>query len=105
MLKIVPMDKCPLDVIAEMGELTKNARIYLGKSAIEKLRTTADSRSFFRGEERLLWEATDKFPATAIEFAPVCEDWFKVSHISASDIAFTFEPSTHTIVISLDMAE
>lgn len=104
MLITVPMDKCPLDVLAELGEQTKNARIYLGKSAVEKLRKTA-FRSFCRGEERLSWKATDKFPATAIEFAPVCEDWFKVSYISASDIAFTSEPFFPKLVISLDMAE
>ena len=105
MIKVVPQDICPLDVIAEMGELTKNARIYLGKEAIEKLRGNANIMSIVRHKhEQLVWNATDKFPATLIEFYPICEDWFKVCRISASDIAFTFDPLNPDLVISLEMA-
>ena len=105
MVKIVPSDKCPLDVIAEMGDVTKNARIYLEKSAIEKLRSTADSKIFVNHMERLSWNPTDDFPETVIEFYPILENWFRVYRISASDIAFKRELSDPTIIIHLIMEE
>lgn len=38
---IVSKDRCPLEAIAEMGEQTKNAWIFLNKDAIEQLKEKA----------------------------------------------------------------
>ena len=105
MLKIVPFDKCPLDVLQEMGEITKNARIYLGNNAVNKLRATADNRYIINGQEYMLWKATDKFPSTEIRIYRVCEDWFKVFCIFCSDIAYTSEKLNPDIVIFLEMED
>lgn len=117
MLKIVPADMSPLTVIAELGKLTQNARIYLGKKAIEKLRLEADEISFRRGWaiekdggfscefEKLDWDETSDFSKTTIEFRPICDDWFKVFCIKSKSIAFSFEPRIPKHVITIEMAE
>ena len=46
---IVPKDKCPLEVIAEMGEQTQNAWIFLNKDAINHLRDTAIAVTEYNG--------------------------------------------------------
>ena len=38
----MPHDKCPLDILSEMGDKTQNAWIFLHRNAFEKLRSTAD---------------------------------------------------------------
>ena len=88
---IVPTDKCPLDVLAELGERTKHAWIYLHENAVSKLEKSCNS-----GDEipktngiMLTWSATDEFPETSIiinkgEIGP----WKPVYIIEADDIAF-----------------
>jgi len=117
MLKVVPKDTSPLTVISEMGDLTNNARIYLGKKAVERLRLEADAISFRNGWaieknggfsclfEKFDWSETEGFPKTAIEIRPVCEDWFKIFSIKSKNIAFTFEPWVPKRIITIEMEE
>ena len=100
----VPKDVCPLDALADLGSITKNARIYIGKNAVEKLRKNA-FRGFHRGEETLRWEATEKYPSTLLMITKVCEDFFKVTYISTTDIAFTTETHNPNVIIFVEMAE
>lgn len=105
MFKPIPEDKCPLDVIAEMGEEVKNARIYLGKNAVKKLRSTADLQHSDGPFERLVWDATDAYPASLIRIIPVCEDFFLVKKIIADDIAFKENPENPERIIFLEMED
>ena len=104
-LIIVPEGKCPLDVLAELGRITRNARIFLHKNAVEKLRTTADAVDLCRGYLGMSWKATEKFPATAITLKCSKEEWNRVIHIKASDIAFEHEVRRPEYLFFLQMEE
>lgn len=99
---IVPVGKneCPLDVIAKMGEKTRDAWLFLDHNCKEDLMKragdviTREGESCYEGmTHTLVWEATDKFPA-----AEVVIDLFTghegligtwaVKEIKADDIAF-----------------
>lgn len=59
---LVPKDKCPLDVLAEMGERTKNAWIFLHQNATEKLKKTADECKYSSNTVyTLLWNSSLSF--------------------------------------------
>lgn len=89
----VPKDKCPLDVLAEMGEQIKDAWIFLHRNAFEKLK---NSDGVSGEEERklglyvLTWEATEKYSETRLitDLGGLSADWTIILSISASDIAF-----------------
>lgn len=86
---LVPQGKCPLDVLAEMGEQTRNAWIYLHDNACGVLESTADYSSFKYGCEKLTWRKTKDYPRTVIWLeANHKSEWAKVAAISADDIAF-----------------
>ena len=108
----VPLDKCPLDVLADLGEETRFSRIFLHKNAIEKLVSTADIHDvlpYFH--HRLKWNATEKYPETTVITASwyLREgkykklDWIQVMSISATDIAFECVPEKTAIVFYLKM--
>jgi len=94
-IKLIPNDVCPLNAIAEMGDEAKNARIYLGGKAVEKLLNTIDEINAPQDFEgmRLVWDGTDEYPETVLDIDNVFEDWWKIYRISASDIAFECDPS------------
>ena len=105
---LVPKDKCPLDVLAEMGERTKNAWIFLHQNALKKLITIADTHQV-QGRNAyhyLHWDATDDFPETEvlIDFNTQV-DWVLVVGISASDIAFKQKPADPEDIYFLKMDE
>ena len=105
---IVPKDKCPLDVLAEMGERTKNAWIFLHKNAVEQL---SDSANTFEYEGRnsyynLHWDATEDHPETGVLFDFSTQvEWCCVIMISASDIAFVRQPADPEDIYFLKMGE
>ena len=100
---LVPKDKCPLDVLAEMGERTKNSWIFLHDDAVFKLEITAD---FIEETEyrELVWNATEKYPATTLDIE-ISGTWHMVYRIDADDIAFTDEPQDPEDIFFLKMAE
>ncbi len=59
---LVPKNKCPLDVLAEMGEQTKSAWIFLHRNAVEKLISLAENHFIHQniGFQVLSWNATDE---------------------------------------------
>ena len=63
---LVPKDKCPLDVLAEMGEITEKAWIFLDASAYNKLLESDGCKVYGSekddGKIMLKWEATDEYP-------------------------------------------
>ena len=88
---LVPKNKCPLDVIAEMGEQTKSAWIFLHCTAVKKLVSIADDHRIRRNSDiqEFFWNATATSPKTSIriQFHP-CKVWLEVYLIDADDIAF-----------------
>lgn len=86
---IVPKDKCPLDVLAEMGNRTENAWIFLHSNAVEKLKNTSDECKYSSSTTyTLLWNATDEFPETKVRIDIMRGEWASVARIAADDIAF-----------------
>ena len=85
----VPEDKCPLDVIAELGDRTKDAHIFLESSLIEQLKNTADEFEEKGHIISFLWEETEKFPRTELMVRRVVPPYYEAIKINASDIAFT----------------
>ena len=107
---IVPKDKCPLDVLAEMGEKTKDSWIFLHSNAVEKLQHS-DGVSSKEGRKQgtlvLTWEATEDYPETRI-VVDVCglnAEWKPIILISDSDIAFNLMPVDFEELFFLKMAE
>lgn len=101
---IVPKDKCPLDVLAELGAKTGRSWIFLHKTAIEKLRKTADI--YPAGFCKLMyWKETERYPSTTIYVENTQTDWSRVYHINASDIAFDYEPNDPEYLFFLKMAD
>ena len=86
----VPREKCPLDIIAELGEETYNSWIFLHSSCIRKLKKSKGVViNVHKGSIELLWEATDKFPETRIVINSTYPTKYKpVISIEADDIAF-----------------
>ena len=101
----VPKDKCPLDVLAEMGEQTKNAWIFLHQNAINKLRRTVNKVTKLRDLCEFAWDATEKYTSTILTFKKETGCWYKVCRIYASDIAFRLQVKDPENVIFLKMDE
>lgn len=94
---IVPKDKCPLDVLAEMGERTKNSWLFFHSNIIEKLKESKGA-TYEEGNKQgtlvFTWEETKEYPETkiVIDICALCTEWKPVICISASDIAFDIKP-------------
>lgn len=61
----LPVDKCPLDVLADMGEEIRGAKILLDLSAFKKLTQTAKYEKVSESHV-LFWNASEKFPETTV---------------------------------------
>lgn len=91
---LVPKDKCPLDVLAEMGERTRNAWIFLNKNLFPSLvNSNCSSCKQIRRHYVLTWEATSEYPKTEV-IIDDSEDatWRSIINIFADDIAFKAKP-------------
>jgi len=105
---LVPKEKCPLDVLAEMGDAVSNAWIFLHENAFEKLWKSADSHrrdNTMNGPEEatLKWKKTEKYPETNL----ICEvpkcTWAKIQMIKAVDIAYDICPNDPADIYFLKM--
>ena len=107
-VKLVPKDKCPLDVLAELGEQTKSAWIFLHRNAVEKLISIADDHrpQMSCDFQELFWNATDAFPETTIwiELHPD-KVWLEVYRIDADDIAFNLPADDPDNILFVKMDE
>lgn len=101
---LVPKDKCPLDVLAEMGEQTRNAWIFLHQSVIRNLKITADTcTGKIAGYQEMIWNENEKHPKTILDFEAEKGLWLKVHRIYASDIAYGLKPQDPENIIFLEM--
>lgn len=89
---IVAKDQCPLNVLAELGNRTQGAWIFLHHSVVNKLRSMPYDlfeRSY--GNIKLTWNATEDFPKTSITIRiSSISSWKPVYEIEAEDIAFKY---------------
>ena len=86
---LVPKSKCPMDVLAELGERTKKSWIFLHDDVVKILRASCDKSYIYADCIRFFWDATEEYPTTSI---CVCENeigcWKTVTDINAPDISF-----------------
>jgi len=100
---LVPKDKCPLDVLSEMGERIRNSWIFLHDDAVRKLETTTDYIEE-KGYQELVWSATEKYSQTTLDIE-IVGTWHKVYRIIAEGIAFEYEPQDPEEIYFLKMDE
>lgn len=108
---IVPKDKCPLDVLAEMGEKTYGVGILFSVMALNKLMKTANRYEELDSTAYLLsWNATDEFPQTTIIVVSEPSDipnvtQYRAIYIHADDICFRRQWDDRTVDYFLTMEE
>ena len=95
---LVPKDKCPLDVLVEMGERIRNSWIFLHENAYQKLSITSDHHSTTNSmndaeSAYMKWDATKDYPATILHCDVPKITWGKIRIIEATDIAYGICPS------------
>lgn len=97
---LVPKDKCPLNVLAEMGERTRNSWIFLHENAYEHLLKSKGVRHSTGNSMNsnqctwIKWDATKDYPETVVFCeVPSSKGWGKIQSIDAEDIVFGL--STH----------
>ena len=105
-ITIVPKDKCPLDVLTELGQRTANAWIFIHQNAINKLRSTCNNVNEFYASFSLGWDACEKYPATIINISDIHTGfWHEVFKISAENIAFKQKSTEPEEIFFLKMEE
>lgn len=109
---IVPKDKCPLNVLAEMGEETYGVGIIFSHTSLYKLKRTADRFEEIDFTSYLLsWNATKDFPKTTIvvvEETSLINSFYyqyRAVLISANDIYFKYQLDNRTVDYLLTMEE
>ena len=110
---LVPQDKCPLNVLAEMGESIRNSWIFLHENAYERLLKSEGAKpsggdSVNRNKTTcMIWDATKEYPKTVV-FCEVPEPngWGKITGIEAEDISYSMIcPRDPEFLFFLKMAE
>lgn len=105
---LVPKDKCPLDVLADIGEQTKNAWIFLHQNAVYKLKhsegvTVEKLNGPFL---KFTWETTEVFPKTKVILQDSStNDWVLIYSISSDNIAFKERAVDPEEILFLKMEE
>jgi len=109
---LVPKDKCPLDVLAEMGEQIRNSWIFLHENAYNHLlKSKGVSYSTFNSmnanqETLIKWTATEEYPETVMFCeVPSPKGWAKITSIKAEDIAFGLSTHNPEDIFFLKMEE
>lgn len=109
---LVPKDKCPMDVLAEMGERIRNSWIFLHENAYEHLLKSKGVRhsttnSMNANQTTLIkWAATKEYPETVVFCeVPSPKGWGKITSIDAEDIAFGLSTHDPEDIFFLKMAE
>lgn len=105
---IVPKDKCPLDVLAELGDRTKDAWIFVHSNVVRKMGQTADYDRLDGNNIKIFyWNKTAKYPATTLflDTNRKIFNYFLVTAIEASDIAFKLMLDEPAEIFFLKMEE
>lgn len=99
----VPKGKCPLDVLAEMGEKVYGQGILLSGKSVERLKETADR--YEKLDDTVFffsYNATQEFPQTTIivvgeQYKQPISLHYRVLYIHADDISFRYQLDGRTI--------
>ena len=102
---IVPKDRCPLEVLAEMGERTRNAWIFLHKNVFERLRRSCDEENWteFECYTHFFWKTT--IEQELISVSLFTEPWYSVGYIKSPNIAFDVRTAEPEETLFLKMEE
>lgn len=103
-----PDDTCPLDLIANLGERTRNSRIYLGEKAIERLKSTCNKHVHTGGSLSIFFNASKSFPSTELLIKMHDEEkdgYFEIRYIKAEDIPFEEPSSNPNEIFKIEMKE
>ena len=89
-ITIVPKDKCPLEVLAELGEKTAGAWIFLHTNVVQKLRSTAEGLELFYNSFNLKWNNCPKQCSTLMKISETPNHllWHEVLEMNSKNIAF-----------------
>lgn len=103
---IVPKDKCPLDVLSELGNRTAKAWIFLHRNVVHKLRTTCDGEEEFCNSFALNWNACKNHPDKKMNILDhYTITWYPVYQIQAENIAFHIQVHDPDEIFFLKMEE
>ena len=107
---LVPKDKCPLDVLAEMGERIENAWIFLHSDDVENSYNNTCGFCINKGHgtlgaKDLIWE--DDYPkiAVTIDALALPTEWHPIIQMSYADNIDYIMPSDPQEVLFLKMEE
>ena len=109
---LVPKDKCPLDVLAEMGERIRKSWIFLHENAYQYL-LKSDGANHSTGNSMnanqttlITWAATKDYPKTVVFCeVPSARGWGKITSIEAADISFGLSTNDPEDIYFLKMDE
>lgn len=102
---IVPTGKCPLNILANLGVATKNARILFDYTVEQELLKTAD-KVVIGDSVEYYWNATDKYSKTSLKVdgsTTECGRYSKVLEIDSERISFKHDPEAPKFTIYLMM--
>lgn len=106
---LVPKGKSPLDVLAKMGERTKEAWIFIHDDVIERLRELCDDEEYLGNEiSRFIWYGKSSLPAPIIVSFTACMfvgPWNTLTCINSMDIEFDNRIDNPKEIIFLKMAD
>lgn len=100
---IVPKDKFPLDVLAEMEDRTANAWIFLHSNVIDNLQTTADRITGTSSTDVFIWVTAQS--DVVLRFAQFDTNWYSVREIQSENIAFKKQSPVPDEILFLKMEE
>lgn len=112
-ITFIPKDKCPLDVLAQMGERIKDDWIFLHRNVIDNLEHSSGVSLKVNHDNTLTlsWKATEDYPETKIVI-DLCSSaytkylvWKPVILILAADIKYDLIPTDTDEIIFLQMEE
>lgn len=101
---LVPKDKFPLDVLAEMGKETKKAWIFLHQKVVDNLFATANRITQTFSTNVFIWVTSQS--DVVLRFVQGFDtNWYSVSEIQSENIAFKKRPSVPDEILFLKMEE
>lgn len=84
--------KCPLDYMAEQDKKVESAWIFLSKSAVKRMESTAGTKTVDGSILMLSWKETADYPASSITLRARRltneNEWYELVKCEAEDIAF-----------------
>lgn len=87
----VPGDMCPLGVLAQMGEETKDYRLFFDRDCFEQLKRSVHKFDYMKGVFTFYWNQTKDRPKTKLSLKKEGK-FFEFISIDSENIAFKTTP-------------